>query len=87
MRSSYCDSLNNCLSQINSQMVEIIVLYFVSALDLITTLCFLILFQEIKLSQIRAIKVGQNPWANSARTRDGSGWVEIVLQISVRVNF
>jgi len=68
-------------------MVEIIVLYFFYALDLITTLYFLILFQEIKLSQIRAIKVGQNLWANPARTRGGPGWVEIVLQISIRVNF
>jgi len=44
-----CNSLNNCLSQTSSKVVEAIVLYYAFALDLATTLCFL-LFQEIKLS-------------------------------------
>jgi len=47
--STNCNSLSNYLSQISSQIAEAITLYYVSALDLATTLCFL-LFQEIKLS-------------------------------------
>jgi len=40
--------LSNCLSQTNSQVAEVIALYYAFELDLATTLCFL-LFQEIKL--------------------------------------
>jgi len=46
------NSLSNYLSQISSQVVEAITLYFATELNLATTFCFL-LFQEIKLSPIK----------------------------------
>jgi len=44
----------NCLSQISSQVAETRALYSISALDLATTLCFL-LFQEIKMFAVDAL--------------------------------
>jgi len=35
----------------------------------------------------RVVKMGWNPWVNPAHHRFGSGWVEIFLQISIRVDF
>jgi len=33
------------------------------------------------------MKVGQNPWVNLVHHGFRTGWIEIFLQISVRVNF
>jgi len=35
----------------------------------------------------RAVKMGWNPRANPAHHRFGPGWIEIFLQISIRVDF
>lgn len=43
-----CNFLSNYLRQISSQVGKVIVLYYASTLDFITTFCFL-LFQRIKL--------------------------------------
>ncbi|BAU03137.1 hypothetical protein VIGAN_UM017800, partial [Vigna angularis var. angularis] len=45
------NSLSNCLSHTSSQVADAIALYSASALDLATTLCFL-LFQDIRLPPI-----------------------------------
>ena len=51
MTSPNCKSLRNCLSQKSSQLAKAIAQYSLSALDLVTTLYF-VLFQEIKLPPI-----------------------------------